>query len=178
MCSCPPLCCSETLEFNAKNSNVFSFIWKAHVFCSKDESKKEKVPGPLSSSAWSRQAEFGVWGKRPEMTEKFFCLSLCSLCCTLPHFLFLFSSRSDSDLGLSWWKGPGPLLLLLLHSHTLSLCFTNWSHSESTGRKTKRDIPPFFSTSPWPHTRSAHICAPLLATALGPPYKPPPKQRF
>lgn len=28
--------------------------------------------------------------------------------------------------------------------HSVSLCFTNWSHSESTGRKTKRDILPFF----------------------------------
>lgn len=93
------------------------------------------------------------------MTEKFFCLSLCSVwckpVCTHTHTLFhpsLSQSLTEISHGKSKWTPSSA-------SFTVTLCFTNWSHSESTGRKTKRDIPPFFPTSPWPHTVSTRVCA-------------------
>lgn len=114
----------------------------------------------------------------PQMTEKFFCPSLCRRCRPLPRPFLLqpFLTREPQPEALTAKAigapsslppppPPPPPPTPPLHPPTpVFLRFANWSHSESAGRKTKRDIPPFFprhlprtpaSPPPRPHARSA-----------------------
>lgn len=139
-----------------ENLNVFSL---AEII------KKGNTSWPFSASVSSCRSEFGGSEESDHKWLK------SSFVCHYVHYvvpcpIFFFLSFTPP----SAWLRARPQTLTLKETgpphppppppvpHSVSLCFTNWLHSESTGRKTKRDIPPFFPTSPWPHTRSAHMC--------------------
>lgn len=132
--------------------------------------KKGNTSWPLSGPVSSRRTELGRQRKATTNDWKVLLFVIMFIMLDPAPFSSL-SPLSDSELGHRQTLtvkeiGPPVPPPPPLHSHTVSLCFTNWSHSESTGRKTKRDIPPFFPTSPWPHTRSAHMCVMCVCSSL------------
>lgn len=108
------------------NAFVVSGVRRVYIeefICIQFNVKADKI-WSLSSSASSRWTELEVRGKRPQMTEKFFCLSLYSLCCTLPHFFFFHPSLTQSSAtdshGEREWTPPSSsstptLCVSLLH---------------------------------------------------------------
>lgn len=115
----------------------------------------------------------GVRGKRPQMTEKFFCLSLCSLCCTLPHFFSFILLYSELGHRLSRWKRLEPPLRLhlhlhhlLLHSHTLCLSASLIGHIQNQQAE-KQSVTSFHSSK---HrlglTHAQHTCVECVCVSV------------